>query len=117
MADREGEDDRVRQIVREEIAKISNTQSSAQNIYARAQGLIRNAASAYTAEIAELRTQGSQQQRETATSSSHGPNCSFGTSSAVNTHHYTPRTGPHGCGPRPSLPGATSATPPARFSV
>ena len=52
---------RVRKIVREEIAKISNSQSNAQNIYARAQGLIRNAASAYTAEIAELRTQGSQQ--------------------------------------------------------
>ena len=32
MADSEGEGDRVRQIVREEIAKISNSQSNAQNI-------------------------------------------------------------------------------------
>ena len=110
MADsEEGEGDRVRQIVREGIANMSSSQNSAQNTYARAQGLTRNAASAYTAEIAELRMQGSQQQRETATRSGHGLNSS--SSSAVNRHHHLQRTGPHGFGLQPSLPGAVSTTP------
>lgn len=114
-----GDGDRVRQIVREEIAKISSGQNSAQNVYARTQGMIRNAANAYTAELRTQQGQGAHhhQQHETATSSSMPrPNSSSGTSTVVSTLHYPLSTGPYGFGPRPSLPGAISTTPASRFS-